>query len=79
MELQDNSQERISILEKQLQTELEEIPKRQHQGRFLVRDLEDTDYEKGFPNILNELSTVGDYSKDEFLGIDRHTNDRTIR
>jgi glucosamine-phosphate N-acetyltransferase len=36
---------------------------------FIVRPLQDTDFEKGFLNTLGMLTTVGPISKKDFLGI----------
>ncbi len=35
---------------------------------FVVRPLEPTDYEKGFLEVLSDLTTVGKLTKGEFMG-----------
>lgn len=69
---------RLAVLEKHLSTpiisshntsdldsdiDLTPLPKQ----RYVIRDLEEDDFEKGFPNILNELTTVGEITQDEFI------------
>eukprot|EP01080_Neovahlkampfia_damariscottae_P001148 gene1148-10662_t len=62
-----NAQQRITQLEKQLRSENQLTEnKTSNYERYQMRLLEKDDYHKGFLQILNQLSTVGDISEEQF-------------
>lgn len=65
-----NPMERLYILEQQLKVSNEiKSEKTSNKSKFIIRDLELTDYKKGFPSILSGLTEVGNVTFEEFKGI----------
>ena len=62
------AQQRITQIEKQLRGENQLLNKNQtsNNERYQLRLLEKNDYQKGFLQILSQLSTVGEISEEKF-------------